>query len=175
MRASPEGACSRALVNMVVLVTKVVLVDLATLVDLEAGWEEASSDSPLLTLSFQVLQDLLDFLTAKHHPNPFRCWWSWGWRKARESATMPNSQLPGRQTSRPTRRLEGADRMGSPLQQWHFDQGALRVRHLEGHLGSTEARSWWLRRHEDPTNLDAGLKVGKTLLAAEENPRQDRL
>ena len=55
MRASPERACSRALVNMVVLV------NLATLVDLEAGWEEASSDSPLLTLSFQVLQDLLDF------------------------------------------------------------------------------------------------------------------
>ena len=51
MRASPERACSKALVSMVVLVTKVVL----------AGWEEASSDSPLLTLSFQVLQDLLDF------------------------------------------------------------------------------------------------------------------
>ena len=61
MRASPERACSRALVNMVVLVTKVVLVNMAVLVDLEAGWEEASSDSPLLTLSFQVLQDLLDF------------------------------------------------------------------------------------------------------------------
>ena len=55
MRASPDRACSKA------LVTKVVLVNMAVLVDLEAGWEEASSDSPLLTLSFQVLQDLLDF------------------------------------------------------------------------------------------------------------------
>ena len=91
MRASPE----RALVNMVVLVIKVVLVTMAVLVDLEAGWEEASSDSPLLTLSFQVLQDLLVFQTANTIPNSLRCWWCKRWRKARESATMPNSQLPG--------------------------------------------------------------------------------
>ena len=59
MRASPERAWSRE--DLLALVIKVVLVNLATLVDLEAGWEEASLDSPLLTLSFQVLQDLLDF------------------------------------------------------------------------------------------------------------------
>ena len=55
MRASLERGWGRALVNMVELVI------MAAMVDLEAGWEGASSDSPLLTLSFQVLQDLLDF------------------------------------------------------------------------------------------------------------------
>ena len=59
MRASPERGWGRE--DLLALVTKVVLVNMAVLVDLEAGWEEASSDSPLLTLSFQVLKDLLVF------------------------------------------------------------------------------------------------------------------